>query len=412
MNIRSVTCFLTVSASEFQEDINQVGHLAAEVRTALESGGFPVQTSRLATQPLSRLPGDPLSLAEELWGRCVDAGFEYLSLGPVLVDTPGSDSSALGQGDETLARLEAVPQIIQSTDSVFASVLVASRAHGLNLLAIRHTARIIEQIAQTTELGFGNLRLAALANVGPHIPFFPAAYHDGGPPALAIATEAADLAVRAFSESGSLEEARGRLIAAVEAAGRRITDLVRPLTEQYRVRFIGLDFSLAPFPEETRSIGAAIERLGVDRFGAPGTLFAASFLTECLRRADYPHCGFNGLMLPVLEDAVLAARSQEGLFTVNDLLLYSAVCGTGLDTVPLPGDIEAEELAGILLDMAALALRLDKPLTARLMPIPRARAGEPTQFDFPYFANGRVLAVKGLGSRALFERGSYLAPSA
>lgn len=412
MNIRSVTCFLTVSASEFQEDINKIGHLAVEVRTALESGGFPVQTSRLATQPLSHLPADPLSLAEELWSRCRDAGFEYLSLGPVLADTPGSGSSALGQGDETLARLEAIPQIIQSTDSVFASVLVASRAHGLNLPAIRHTARIIQRIAQTTELGFGNLRLAALANVGPHTPFFPAAYHDGGPPALAIATEAADLAVRAFSESGSLEEARGRLIAAVEAAGRRITDLVHSVTEWHRVRFIGLDFSLAPFPEEARSIGAAIERLGVDRFGAPGTLFAASFLTECLRRADYPHCGFNGLMLPVLEDAVLAARSQEGLFTVNDLLLYSAVCGTGLDTVPLPGDIEAEELAGILLDMAALALRLDKPLTARLMPIPGARAGEPTEFDFPYFANGRVLGVKGLGSRALFERGSYLAPFA
>jgi uncharacterized protein len=181
---------------------------------------------------------------------------------------------------------------------------------------------------------------------------------------------------------------------------------VEPLAREAGVRFAGLDFSWAPFPEEARSVGAAVERLGVERFGAPGTLFAASLLTDCLRRARYPHCGFNGLMLPVLEDAVLARRSKEELFTVNDLLLWSAVCGTGLDTVPLPGDVSEEELAGILLDMAALAVRLDKPLTARLMPVPGLNAGDVTGFEFAYFANGRVLDVKGLGSPGLFERES------
>jgi hypothetical protein len=62
-------------------------------------------------------------------------------------------------------------------------------------------------------------------------------------------------------------------------------------------------------------------------------------------------------------------------------------------------------LAGILLDVAALALRLDKPLTARLMPVPGARAGDLTTFDFAYFTNGQVLGIKGRGSQGLFERG-------
>ena len=197
----------------------------------------------------------------------------------------------------------------------------------------------------------------------------------------------------------------------METAAGQVAGVVRPLAEGHGARFAGIDFSLAPFPEEARSIGAAVERLGVDRFGAPGTLFAATLLTDCLRQANYPRCGFNGLMLPVLEDATLAARSQEGLFTVNDLLLYSAVCGTGLDTVPLTGDVSEEELAGILLDVAALALRLDKPLTARLMPIPGARAGDLTGFDFEYFANGRVLDVKGRGSRGMFARGKWVTAS-
>jgi uncharacterized protein (UPF0210 family) len=266
----------------------------------------------------------------------------------------------------------------------------------------------VHEIAHTTDMGFGNLRLAVLANVGPHAPFFPAAYHDSGPPALALATESADLAVAAFSEAGSLNQARARLVTMVEEAGKEMARLVEPLVQRYGFRFAGIDFSLAPFPEEARSIAAAVERLGVDRFGGPGTLFVSSLLTDCLRRADFPRCGFNGLMLPVLEDATLAARSRERMYTVNDLLLWSAVCGTGLDTLPLPGDVTEYELAGILLDVAALALRLDKPLTARLMPIPGAKAGDITEFDFEYFENGRVLDVKGCGSEGLFKRGAWL----
>ena len=77
--------------------------------------------------------------------------------------------------------------------------------------------------------------------------------------------------------------------------------------------------------------------------------------------------------------------------------MYSAVCGTGLDTIPLPGDSSPELLAPLLLDLGALALRLDKPLTARLMPVPDKQAGERTNFDFPFFANSRVLPLSSEG---------------
>lgn len=411
MKIRAVTSFVNITPDSGTQAgiVEKAGHLVRQASAALESAGVPVQTTRLATQPLSLFSASPLEVASELWPRCAAAGFEYLSLGPVLADGPAPGASGPGVSGGGMSRLDLIPDLIRANESVFAGVLVARRGRGVHLEAIRRTARIVRQIAHTTELGFGNLQLAMLANIGPHTPFFPAAYHDGGPPALAIATEAADLAVTAFSEASSLQEAQARLVAAIEAAAGRIAGLVEPLAERHDTRFVGIDFTLAPFPEEAQSIGAAVERLGVDRFGAPGTLFVSWLLTDCVRRASFPRCGFNGLMLPVLEDAVLAKRSREGLFTVNDLLLCSAVCGTGLDTVPLPGDVGEEELAGILLDVAALALRLDKPLTARLMPIPGARAGDMTEFDFAYFANGRVLDVKGFGSPGLFAREEWLA---
>ena len=112
---------------------------------------------------------------------------------------------------------------------------------------------------------------------------------------------------------------------------------------------------------------------------------------------------------------MFAQRAAEGTLGVKDLLLYSAVCGTGLDTIPLPGEVSPEQLAAVLLDLCALALRLDKPLTARLMPVPGKKAGDPTSFDFGYFANSRVMAlaaeplVKGLAqdeSFTLSKRGA------
>ena len=113
-------------------------------------------------------------------------------------------------------------------------------------------------------------------------------------------------------------------------------------------------------------------------------------------------------MLPVLEDSALAARAAEGLVTVNDLLSYAAVCGVGLDTIPLPGNISQAGLVGILLDIAMLSARLRKPLTARLMPLPDLDAGDPVQFNFPYFANSRVMAVNGDGVNRLLRLTSRL----
>jgi len=82
-------------------------------------------------------------------------------------------------------------------------------------------------------------------------------------------------------------------------------------------------------------------------------------VAEAVDRARFTRVGFCGLMLPVLEDAVLAQQVQQGSLTVKDLLLYSAVCGTGLDTVPLPGDVSVEALQALLLDVAVLSCRLN-----------------------------------------------------
>jgi uncharacterized protein len=88
------------------------------------------------------------------------------------------------------------------------------------------------------------------------------------------------------------------------------------------------------------------------------------------------------------------------------LLLYSAVCGTGLDTVPLPDAVSEAELAGAYLDVAALSIALNnKPLTARLLPVPGAAAGDLTAYTFDFFSNTRVLPDADAGAGGILTRG-------
>jgi uncharacterized protein len=164
--------------------------------------------------------------------------------------------------------------------------------------------------------------------------------------------------------------------------------LGQALAQEQGVLFGGIDLSPAPMGAD--SIVSALELCGYGPLGSPGTLTVAAALTTALKTTGLPTCGYCGLMLPVLEDAGLGLRWEEGYVNAQQLLLYSAVCGTGLDTLPLPGDCSAAAIAHVLLDVATLALRLQKPLSARLFPAPGKRVGERTTFTSPYLTNTEI----------------------
>jgi uncharacterized protein (UPF0210 family) len=301
-----------------------------------------------------------------------------------------------------------LPAILAATDMLFVSAEIADTAGQIDLDRCQRVAGIIKSVSTILDNGFGNLYLAALANCPAGSPFFPVAYHGGGRPAFAVAVQAADLALNAIQSSRNLDEARHNLITAIEQAAASITITAEEVAAAHQIAFSGIDFSLAPYPTPDKSLGGAMEALGLSHVGGPGSLFAAAFITEAIGRANFRRCGFSGLMLPVLEDTVLAQRAAERRLTVNDLLSYAAVCGVGLDTIPLPGNISQATLTGILLDTAALAVRLNKPLTARLMPLPGLAAADLAHFDFPYFADSRVMGVPDKGVSGLLQGATRL----
>ena len=395
MKIRSITYFCNPKYPLDENILQKAGRFLAEAKSAYKAARYEVQTVRLATVPFPQLLGDGQidklpELATQFEEIAQEHNIGYVSLGPALPEMPRS--------------YEVIPEGIFVSENIFFGGVMADKTRGLNLSAVRACAEIIVKAAMIEPNGFANLQFAALANVDAGAPFFPAAYHYGDEPAFAIATESADLAVEAFENAKTLEDGRKALISEVTRHGQAISrvaeDLAQspisnsPITNYHSPKFLGIDFSLAPFPDDAHSLGNAVEKMGVPKIGMHGSLAAAAILTEAVDRADFPHTGFSGFMQPVLEDSVLARRAAEGILTIKDALLYSAVCGTGLDTIPLPGDTTSEQLVPLLLDLCALALRLDKPLTARLMPIPGKQTGDETNFDFAFFAPSRVMALE------------------
>lgn len=400
MKIRSICVGVDATWPLDRASVTAAGRFLARASERFTQSGIEVQTTRLALSPFAEAgPPDDASwvvpFAQELEAACGEQQIAYISLGPVRWGVLGAEAGAryaAALGDALIA-----------TRQVSGSVEVASGGK-LSGGAALAGGQIIARLARETAEGFGNFRFCTIAECRPNIPFFPSAYHAGDPMRFTIGLQAADEVRRAWAGPGSVAELESRLNETLGASIATVHQTAESLAAETGVAYGGTDLTPAPFPAHEDSAAGMLEDVGVGKFGAAGTLAAAAQFTAMLKRLPTGAVGYSGLMLPVLEDSLLAERASEGLVSVTELLLYSAVCGTGLDTVPLPGDASAEELAAVALDVASLAVALKKPLGCRLFPVPGKAAGEMTEYDFPYFANSRVLALKGVTSPRLFER--------
>ena len=343
-------------------------------------------------------PKEAAILAKGIEDELVAAGFNYCALGPVLAAGPG----------EFHPLLQEIPNVLMATSRIFLSVMAATTKDGLNIGVIKQTAEALVQATEGDVEGTRPRRFTLSANVPPNGPFFPSAYHGGPEPGFSIAIEAADLAVESFTGAQSLNAAEAALMRRLMQHGGAVQRVAEEFASASGMRFYGMDISLAPYPDAARSIAGAMERLGVGQFGTNGTLFASAFITRILSQVALPKCGFSGLMIPLLEDSVMASRHAEGAYTLDSLLLYSAVCGAGLDTIPIPGDTSAAQIASVYLDLCTLSIALDKPLTIRLMPLYGKKAGDSVSFAFPYFAPTKVVELKGPGSPGLLAKGGWI----
>lgn len=381
--VRTITAGVNLSSSRDVATINQAIVFLERAKKSFEQAGYEVQTLRIATQPLPEyLGGRPRDEAlDDLkkLDQIVTTKHVLLNIGPVITDD---------RDDRDFAAWAA--RLVRETGSINFSVIVASAERGIHTKTAQSAAEAIVAVARSSPGGEGNFRFAATANCPPGSPFFPAAYHRG-PADFAIGLESANLVRDAFQDAGSVDEAKAKLKAVLESELRPVQQLAERIARTESRPYGGIDVS--PAPAKDASIGAAIEALTRVPFGNASTLLACAAITDVLRSLNVKRCGYSGLMLPVLEDPVLATRAAEGRYGVRELLLYSSVCGTGLDVVPLPGDTSAETLAALIRDIAALSAKWNKPLSARLFPVPGKHAGEQAKFGNPFLTDSVIMKL-------------------
>jgi uncharacterized protein (UPF0210 family) len=374
--VRAVTAFIDIDAKDYATQIGGAVTFLKSAREAYQRAGFEVETIRVVTQPFPRyIKGmshdGALGLLHKLNDLSASAGFS-LNIGAAMVND-NDDASLNGLLAEAL-----------STGKTNASLVIAGE-DGIHWRALGEAAKVIHELARLSAHGEGNFNFAATAMVKPLGPFYPGAYHLGGAHAFAVGLEGANVVADVFAQTRNPVEAEKRLEAALARYLKEAETAATGIAASSGWTYAGIDPTPAPLGDV--SIGAAIESFTGAPFGASGTMTAARIITQAVQSAPVKRTGYSGLMVPVLEDRVLAKRWAEGTYNLDSLLAYSAVCAGGLDTVPLPGDTSQERIARILGDVASLAQKWNKPLAARLLPVPGKKAGDRTEFTDSRMAN-------------------------
>jgi uncharacterized protein len=378
--IRTVTAFVNIERGQYQMQVSEARDFLNKAKKSFELHGYTVETLRIVTQPfpeytkgLSR--PETLQFFKNLDGLAQQEHL-MISIGPAYLS-----------GEDGGAQADLLADILKNSKSLYGTVVVVN-ADGVNWPAVKSAAGIMKTLEDNTPHSEGNFHFAAIANVPPYSPFFPAAFHNGAGNQFTVGLESARTVATAFQDASDLANARRRLIDLLYPQAFDVENLSVQIAGDQGWNYLGQD--LSPAPSIDASIGSAIETLSKQPFGASGTLTAVGAITSALKEIGARSVGYSGLMLPVLEDPTLAERWSAGLVSIDALLSYSAVCGTGLDTVPLPGDTSVDTLARIVGDVATLSVKWNKPLSARLLPVAGKRPGDRTEFTDPRLINSII----------------------
>lgn len=373
--IRTITGF--IATKDFSR-LDQLVETILAVRDECLWAGYEVQTIRITTDILEQNGGiDSLAGYESLLSELEDNDdVSFYHLGAVEREAEASPESEERLVDSFMSH----PKAFMAVDAGSQEVSEALCLSG---------ARICKSIAGRSP--FECRRFGVYGGVTSSAPFYPASKVLANSMQFAIGSQCANLAVEEAVRAGG----DVRLFAASlqERMNAEFAKIVEAIPSSLRDSFIGCDTSLAPFPADEVSVANAIEIALGKPFGSSGTLSMCRLLTRVMQNVDVPKTGLCGLMLPVVEDNVLARRGVEGRYSWKELLLFSAVCATGLDTVPISGRTSVEDLADCYHDLATLAVKLAKPLSARFFVEPDRLPGETVKYDWEFAAESPVLEI-------------------
>lgn len=411
MNVRSVTVGLPLSAAAASPatEATLIAFLD-DIRQRFVDGGQFLRTTRLTLSPIGPAGDTGRINAAQLLGQIGEIDEMASRAGLRWINVP-FDFAAMTAASELREAQELALTVISRFPRAFIN-LICARDGAVYPAAVKEASRLIKRVSQLDRSGFVNFRVGATLNAPPNTPFFPFSY-SCDEPSFSLGLEMLDEVIRILHghRGSSMQAIRDALLAELTPQLRAMQQLVEDVAGRHPLAFRGLDISLAPFPQPGSSVAGLIEMLGEEQFGGHGTAFVTGFLTDLLRTlvrdSGITPAGFCGVMLSLLEDDVMGQRNNTAAFSIDSLLLYSTVCGCGLDMIPLPGDVFEEEIAAMILDTATISAALGKPLGVRLLPIPTKQVGELTEFNMDFLFNTRVCKTRNQAFWGAFDDGAF-----
>ncbi|WP_456434622.1 DUF711 family protein [Methanopyrus sp.] len=363
--------------------VEVAGDLVEVVEEVEDELGVPVVNKRIAVTPCSLVAASAirkegreavLTIAEALDEAAEEVGVDYLGGYTALV------YDGFTEADEAV--LDTIPEAIEETERLCASVVVADERYGINMDAVYRTAEVVKETAERTE-GHGCARLVALTNAPENTPFMAGAFHGVGQPEAcvnvgisgpgvvrAVVEELKDADFRTLHDE--IKRTAFKITRVGELVGHRVA-------ERLGVEFGAVDLSLAPTPEDGDSVAEILERIGLESCGCPGSTAALYLLMDAIKKggaaATSRHGGYSEAFIPVSEDAGMA-RAAEEVLTLEKLEAMTAVCSVGIDMVVVSGDTPVETIAGIIADEAAIGVATGKPTAVRIIPAPGKEPGD------------------------------------
>jgi uncharacterized protein (UPF0210 family) len=382
--IRAVTAFIEIDQNNYAAKIEETQKFLSSAKEALNRAGFEGAGGRITTQPFplytKGLERDAaIDLIRKL-RESASKGRTGLNIGAAMVN----------DNDDT-APVALLADVLSAV-SVNANIIMADE-RGIHWRAIREASKLIKEVSQRSPHGDGNFNFGAIAMMKPYGPYYPGSYHLGKGHAFALAMEGANVVADVFARYHDPREAEEHLSEAFTKYTKEAETVAMQVAARTGWTYEGIDATPAPLKDN--SIAGAIESFIGGPFGSSGTLTASGIITRAVQSTPIKRTGYSGLMIPVMEDNLLARRWAEGTYNLDSILAYSAVCAGGADTVPLPGDVSEEQIARILGDVAWLAYKWNKPLAARLLPAPGKQAGQQTEFSGGALTNTMVQPLLG-----------------
>ena len=362
----------------------------------------PIRTQRVSLFPFTKKV--PIKTFKELSKLCDVSSIRWFN---VPIDPNNSENS-----NELFNFAYAV---LSEYNRAFVNVLAITKDKTIAPSILVRSSELIKKVSTINRNGKDNFRLGLSVNVEPDCPFFPFSY-SSGTFGFSIALELTQEinAICSSMPKENLTELRSSIIDTLVPQIREIEIIAESIAKNSGLKFKGFDFSLAPIIDENGSVITILNRLGVQQFGKTGALFATSYITNILKHiaSKFPSVGFSGVMYSLLEDLLLCRINNEHGVTLEQMISLSTMCGCGVDMVPVYGQISNDEIMSIILDVAGISCRLNKPLGIRILPIQQCGKNQSifTSFDddADFIANTKVVSLSTNSLNFIGESFEYL----